>query len=247
MNNNITTGIETSSEIEKYASLLDSYGVAITILAIFIFIFMIVFVCLLRNNAKTTKQLMDQQQTLLDKIMDEDENTHPKKEKNLVELFVEINNSTKDILRKINEQIDASRLSIYVFHNGSYSSHGLPFFKVSCIAEIVKKNCGITNKVKDHTSLPLSMFNNCIEDLFNDGKVVILDVATTETTYPVLFNILKNQAKSACGVAVYDNDNNIVGVVIAEFKDKKDNLDSIINTLMEYAPFLQPVLAYSKK
>ena len=34
------------------------------------------------------------------------------------------------------DNIDADRLSVYVFHNGVYSSHGLPFFKASCISFI---------------------------------------------------------------------------------------------------------------
>ena len=246
-----TEVIEVSGDIEKYTTLLDTYGAAVVILAVFIFAFMVVFAFLLRNNSKTTKQIMDQQQILLNKIIENEKDGDDEddlKEKNLVELFVNIDNSTKDVLKKINHEIDASRLSIYVFHNGSYSSHGLPFFKVSCISEIIKKNCGIVTRIKEHTNLPLSMFNTSIEELFNNGKVVIEDVASIENEYPVLFNILNNSSiKSGCGIAIYDHDNNILGVIIAEFKEKKDNLDKEVNTLIEYCTFLEPILTYSKK
>lgn len=245
--------INVSSEIEKYTSLLDSYGAAVVILALFISIFTIVFLLLIRNNSKTTKQIMDQQQKLFDAILKKEQevtdlkedNDH--KEKNLVDLFVKIDDSIKDVLKKINQQIDASRLSVYVFHNGSYSSHGLPFFKVSCINEIIKKNCGVTSKIKAHTSLPLSMFNNCIKDLSNNGKVIITNVGTNEAEYPVIHSILDSSGiKSALGVAIYDHDNNILGVIIAEFRDKKDDLERECETLIEYTTFLEPILSYSK-
>ena len=50
---------------------------------------------------------------------------------------------------------------------------------------------------------------------------------------PVLIGMLKsNNIKSGIGVAIYDHDNNILGIVIAEFTDIKDSLDEIENTII---------------
>ena len=244
--------VDCSTEIEKYASLLDTYGVTVVILAVFIFIFMIIFMLLLRNNHRTTKQLMDQQQQLFDiitsKNKEEKENkeNHKKNERSLLKTFVKLDDSIKNVLKKINEEIGASRLSIYVFHNGSYTSHGIPFFKVSCISEIFKKGSGMSSKFNTHTNLPLTMFDQSVKTLFNEGKVLIDDISAIESEYPILFKMFSSSVKSACGVAIYDEDNNILGVIIAEFKSKNDNLTSISETLIGYTTFLEPILTQSK-
>lgn len=78
-----------------------------------------------------------------------DEKQANTKESNLVQVFLNINSSLKDALKDLSDDIGTSRISIYVFHNGVYSSHGLPFFKISCICEIVEKNCGVV-KILNH-------------------------------------------------------------------------------------------------
>ena len=55
-------------------------------------------------------------------ILNKDKVQIPVKEKNIIEVFVKIDDSIKNILRKISDNIDADRLSVYVFHNGLYSS-----------------------------------------------------------------------------------------------------------------------------
>ena len=67
-------------------------------------------------------------------------------------------------------------------------------------------------------------------------------------TSPVLCGMLKNNSvKSATGIAIYDHDNNIMGILIVEYSDKKDPilLDEATNTLVTKAPLLSPVLEYS--
>lgn len=243
--------VDTSTEIERYMALLDSYGTATVVLSVFIVVFLIIFMLLLKNNHNTTKQLMDQQQQLFDIItnkneeMDSAKKQHIRAEKNLVETFVKIDDSIKSVLKKINEEINASRLSIYVFHNGSYTSHGIPFFKVSCISEIIKKGTGLTSRTKAHNGLPLSMFNNSMKTLFNDGKFIIDNTSNIEQDYPVLHSILTSaNIECGCGVAIYDDENNILGVIIAEFKNKDDsnNIDKVVDVLIEHTTFLTPIL-----
>ena len=65
-------------------------------------------------------------------------------EKDLMTLFGNIHKRLIEDCREALEILNADRTAVYVFHNGVYSSHGLPFFKTSCICEIIKKNCGVS-------------------------------------------------------------------------------------------------------
>ena len=163
-----------ADEIEKYADMIKNYGPATIIIAVFIFVFLSILLVIVKNTLSVNKQNMKQQEELLEKMMEEKDNKDkvqiPVKEKNIIEVFVKIDDSIKNILRKISDNIDADRLSVYVFHNGVYSSHGLPFFKASCISEITK-GCEIAKKVNVHNNLPLSIFDDIIKALYKDGKL----------------------------------------------------------------------------
>ena len=244
----ITTTTDPVNEIEAYASFIDSYGVAAVILGFFIFVFLIVLSAIVYSNKKSTNQLLKQQQMLLDQLIKQkDSNGHVKKEKNIVKTFLKIDEGIHDILKAISDHLTADRVSVYVFHNGSYSSHGLPFFKVSCISEVIKKGSGVTLKSKAHTCLPLNMFNTSIQRLSDDGQLIIKNIEESESEYPVLFNMLKvAKIQSAVGVAIYDNDNNILGVLIAEFRrDNSENIEKATEELIAKTEYLSPILEYS--
>ena len=235
-----------TNEISDYTSLINTYGATAVVLAVFIAVFLFLLLYLIKSNKKTNDHIIKQQEELLNKIIEsEEENKNPKKEKNIVELFVKINDSIGNILENINDEIDANRLSIYVFHNGAYSSHGLPFFKTSCIGEVIKKNSGVSKEIKTHTSLPLGMFDNTIKTLYNTGKVCILN-SETETRFSALTNMMKNNnIKSGIGIAIYDIDNNIIGVIIAEFINPKESLDIVEKILIQQCQYLVPILEFS--
>lgn len=239
--------IITSDQISNYAELINKFGPITVTLALFIVLFLLLLSILIKGMQSTNKQIMKQQQDLLKKIMDN--NSKPiKKEKNIVEIFVKIDDSIKEILKKTNETINADRISVYVFHNGVYSSHGLPFFKTSCVSEIVEKNCGIPKKADVHINMPLSIFDSSIKTLYKDGRIVIENVKDIKSKYAVLYNMLTEvQVKSATGVAVYDKDNNILAVIIAEFIEEKstEEIELATNKLIEETSCLAPILEYS--
>ena len=234
-----TNIISESAEISSYSELIDTYGPITVILAVFIVVLLIAFSVIIKNMHNSNKQIMDQQKQLLDEFL--------KNEKNIVEMFIKIDDSIRSILKNIKNDIHSDRISVYVFHNGIYSSHGLPFFKTSCVSEVFGKNCGISKKVIEHSGLSLSLFHNSISHLYQHGSVVIPKVEDIKCTYPVIFSILdRENIKSGAGVAIYDSDNNILGVLIAEFvEDKSDQIENITKKLIKYTSSLSPILEYS--
>lgn len=269
MNNVTTTTIvenaqQYSGEVSEYSNLIHTYGASTVIIAVFIVVLLAMFAYILRTNQKTNNQLIKQQQKLVDTLLstknDEEENNNNKpvqhstivKEPDIVQVFLDINSSIKEILKDISDEINSSRIAVYVFHNGVYSSHGLPFFKTSCICEIIKKNCGVSKSINLHSGLPLQMFDNNISYIYKNGKMSIIDVDDEDNGLvhdaPVLVGMLKNNnIRSATGIAVYDHDNNILGILITEFVELQNEefLNNVENVLMEKALLLSPILEYS--
>lgn len=252
-----------SGEVSEYSNLIHTYGASTVIIAVFIVVLLAMFVYILRSNQKTNNQLIKQQQKLVDTLLEnkkdveenkDDSTQHPTviKEPDIVQVFLDINSSIKEILKDISDEINSSRTAVYVFHNGVYSSHGLPFFKTSCICEVIKKNCGVSKSINLHSGLPLQMFDNNISYIYKNGKMTIIDVDNEDNELvhdaPVLVGMLKNNnIKSATGIAVYDHDNNILGILLTEFVELQDRefLNRVENVLIEKAPLLSPILEYS--
>lgn len=247
------------NDVSEYTDLIHTYGASAVIIAVFLVVLLAVITFLLRSNQKTQNQLISQQQDLVNMLVDmakrdEKEDTKPKviKEPNLVEMFLNINGSIKDTLKDISDELESDRTSVYVFHNGIFSSHGLPFFKISCACEIVKKNSGVVKNLKNHSGLPLQMFDNTISNIYKNGSMTIKDADDEEdelvVNSPVLCGMFKNNnIKSATGIAIYDHDNNIMGILMVEYTEAKDPilLEKASKYLIEKAPLLSPVLEFS--
>lgn len=260
-----TTIVETaqqyySDEVSQYIDLIRTYGASTVIIAVFIVVLLAMFGYILRNNQKTNNQLIKQQQELVDMLLSKKEENEEievqrqtiVKEPDIVQVFLDINSSIKEILKDIFDDIDSQRIAIYVFHNGVYSSHGLPFFKTSCVCEFIKKNCGVTKSISSHTGLPLQMFDTGISYIYKNGKISIcnMDDESDEIVHdcPILAGMFRNNnIKSASAISIYDHDNNILGILMAEFTEIHDEefLENIENVLIEKAPLLSPILEYS--
>lgn len=256
-----TTKSDYVDNVSQYSDLIHTYGASAVIVAVFLIIVLSIIGYILHNNQKTNNQIIKQQQELVDMLLknkeekednSDDNQNKPNKETDLVKVFLSINSSLKDILKDLSDDIGSSRISIYVFHNGVYSSHGLPFFKTSCICEVVEKNCGVIKNIKSHTGLPLQLFDNSISYIYKNGKMSICDVEVDSDELvhdsPVLSGMLKNNnIRSASAIAVYDHDNNILGIILAEFTDKHELefLTNVENKLIDKAPTLSPILEYS--
>lgn len=232
-----------SSEILSYAEMIDKYGPITVIIGVFIVILLITFTIIIKMMHNSNKQIMDQQKVMLDKLLKNDKKT----EKNILEIFVKIDENVRSTLNDIKEELHTDRIAIYTFHNGVYSSHGLPFFKTSCVSEVVKKGSGITKKGQEHKDMNLCMFDDSIVTLYHNGCLIMEKVQNYKDEYPVLYNTFeKENIVSAVGVAIYDDDNNILGVLIAEFvTDKSHIIEKISMRLKQFAKSLSPILNYA--
>lgn len=240
--------ISNPDDIGKYSELIDKFGSATVILSVFIVVLLVALFIIMKSMITANKQIKDQQKTMLEIIIkNQEESKKPVKEKNIVGTFVKIDDSIKDVLRTISKSINADRLSVYVFHNGTHSSHGLPFFKTSCVSEIIKKNCGIGKRAFDHSHLALSLIDDSIKEVYKYGKLEVKNIKEIKNKFPVLHHMLEEvQIVSATGVAIYDQENMMLGIIVAEYiTDKSDDISDITTKLIDETKCLSPILEFS--
>lgn len=240
--------ISNPDDIEKYSILIDKFGSATVILSVFIIILLVTLFIILKTMITANKQIKDQQKTMLEIIIkNQEDSKKPIKEKNIVGTFVKIDDSIKDVLKNISKSINADRLSVYVFHNGTHSSHGLPFFKTSCVSEIIKKNCGIGKRAIDHSNLALTLLDDSIKEVYKYGKLEVKNIKEIKNKFPVLHHMLEEvQVITATGVAIYDQDNMMLGIIVAEYiTSNGDNISDITSKLIDETKCLSPILEFS--
>lgn len=142
--------------------------------------------------------------------------------KDIVGAYIDVSMTFKDASRRCLNEINASRIGIYVFHNGNTSICGLPFFKFSCIHEWTSNGLG-TVRGKYHTDIPLQYFNDFIEDLWSNGYYKTTDIEKSIAINPSLEEFVAySNVKALYIIGINDSNNKLVGFIIAEFDHDED-------------------------
>lgn len=255
------TDIDVSS-VENLANLIYKYGPVVVVLSIFLFLFLTVILFLLKSFLDTQSKTLESNKELMESILKNfevivknEENVKPYDEKDIVKIFVKLNKTFKLDCKKYCEKIKADRVGIYVFHNGTQSSHGLPFFKLSCISEWIKHGCGITTHLQDCSGIPLAMYDDIIERIYSYGFAIVDNYygnhpqLSTNSTYIQTnsFFLEKDRAETAIFCAIYDSYDNILAFVLAEYIDRVDAeiIDDNITELKEFCARIRPALEFS--
>ena len=161
-------------------------------------------------------------------------------------IFVKLREAIKESCVEAMNQIDASRIAIYLFHNGVRSTHGINFFKVSCICEKVAIGSGIRERMIEHNSIPINLFDEMVSKLMADNRYIIMNNEETQNTNSKIF-ISADKIHYTQLIALYDINNNILGFIAVEMSKpySKDGADKEQEILNELAKQLIPVLSYS--
>lgn len=183
-----------------------------------------------------------QQEKMLMNVMN-----HKHTNKNLANTFIKLRGALMHNCMETMQEISASRIAIYLFHNGTRSTHGLDFFKMSCICEEIKPGSGIREKLIEHSNIQINLFDNMIDKLITNGKYIIMNDEEQQLSGHRMF-LSSKAVRYTQLVAIFDSGNNILGFVCAEMtheynretviKEKQD-LDALIVQIV-------PVLSYSE-
>lgn len=202
-------------------------------------------------NDEFKKHIQEMNNEFFKEVMEyayKQEQKHENKcEKDLFNTFVKLRNSIKEYCMLTMESTGACRLAIYLFHNGSHSTHGINFFKMSCICEKVLIGSGIKEQSIEHSNIPINLFDNMIDNLINNGRYVVMNDDNTNNTNHRIF-ISGQRIKYSQAISIFDSNNNILGFVLAEMDhaydrekalEEKEKIDVLVDQLI-------PILSYSE-
>lgn len=245
---------QTIDNVIRLAEMMDKVGVAVVIVAAFLLLFLGIVLYVIRSNAESQRHVMAQQQQMLDILLKRSDDDVKEKEsqqpayneKEIVAIFCQLNKSLKAECKKFLDETECDRIGIYVFHNGITSSHGLPFFKVSCVCESIKRGSGIGSHIADSTNIPLSVFDDVIQILYSDG-IVLIQNDKENAMHSSSFYLEKDKAETAIFTAIYDSMDNVMGFTLGEYRRSLDqeDIDSDHNLYKELCGRLRPVLEFS--
>lgn len=242
---------QTVDQVVKLAETIDKVGIAAVVVAVFLLLFLGIILYLMRTFAATNQYMMNQQQQMLNNLMQKKEEEEKEKqpaynEKEIVAIFCQLNKSLKAECKKFLEETECDRIGIYVFHNGITSSHGLPFFKVSCVCESIKRGSGISSHIADSTNIPLSVFDDVIQILYTDG-VVIVQNDKEDGFKSSSFYLEKDKSDTGIFTAIYDSMDNVMGFTLGEYRRgiEQEEINSDHELYKELCGRLRPVLEFS--
>lgn len=190
---------------------------------------------------EVVKSLTVQQEKLLAKV------SAPHENRNLLNTFMKLRESLIGNCTKTMQSINASRIAIYLFHNGTRSTHGIDFFKMSCICEEIKPGSGIREKLIEHSSVQINLFDTMVDKLITNGRYLIMNDEEQQYSSHRMFLSTKAVAYAQL-VAIFDHSNNILGFVCAEMMHEYDRENAMKEKtdLEDLIVQIVPVLSYSE-
>lgn len=213
----------------------------------------------LKNNDSSSKKV-DEINTELHKIheminiLKNEKSNKQESNKDIVGAFIDTEMILKDYSKELYNNIKCNRIAIYVFHNGNKSTHGLPFFKMSCIHEYTKYGTNTTRGV-NHINMPLHLYD-FIENLWTQKvyKISNIEKYLEETNDSSLKDFIAfSSANAIYMIPIYANNETMAGFACIEFETAyafgtNDNHDTMIeNSIESFAQKVSPIISVKTK
>ena len=195
-----------------------------------------------RHNDTLTKQLIGQISECIASGVGSENS-----DKNLMDIFMKLSKSIKENCVDTMNKIGAVRIAIYLFHNGTHSTNGIDFLKMSCICEKVAIGSGIRERMLEINNIPINLFDEMIDHLITYNRYIIMNnEEIQESNHKIL--ISADKIHYAQLVTIYDINNNMLGFVAVEMdrpysKDDADKERELLDVLVKQ---LVPVLSFSE-
>ena len=218
-----------ANDIGSFAEIIEKYGAGVLAIAVLAVLFIFIIKYLVKSNEKLldtfTSELKKEikenvpvipepQRELFSKeelkefvieiVRDEVKMLTEEKSVSVLDNHIKISSNIKPCLERAKTDFNADRVAAYVFHNGMHSSHGLPFYKYTCLSEVIRRDRGITQVINEQKALPLTMIDDNIAIMLNrEGWFVICDADKESDKYPLVIGQMgRNLLKSAIGVSI---------------------------------------------
>ena len=242
-----SNNIDFNNELAGIAKLLHDYGSEIVITAVFILVFFIFCVVILKMMTKMLSELMEKNkidsaltQDIMKKVLDsyfqnktqeEEKDNKAKEDHKKATLVTNSSYATmamKDASRIVMGELHCDRIGVYVFHNGNHSQFGFPFVKMTCISEFNMRGLDTTLRGLNHNGLPLHAFSNIVDCLVHNGEFIvgnIYDNGIISADDQVLNFVSGSPIKAIFALSITDDNGSIAAFTIAEFREAQDFSD----------------------
>lgn len=249
-------------EVSTIAKLINDYGAEVVIIAVFLLILSAILYAFINMFSKLNQNTIDQNKQILTAIlkMVESQSTHSapvvvekpaeeKVDKAVVTKGVESNKIISEAAKLVIGELHCDRVAAYSFHNGNKTHYGYHFVKMSCIIEQVMPNSKVY-RGSLHKGMPISPFSTIIDSLIKNDEYMVGNIynhgIVTANQQIISFTESTN-IKALFAMSVKDDEGNIAGFVIAEFKDEKDFssrslYDKTRNSIRDFAATVRPII-----
>ena len=264
-----------ANDIGSFAEIIEKYGAGVLAIAVLAVLFIFIIKYLVKSNEKLldtfTSELKKEikenvpvipesqreifskeelKEFVIEIVRDEVKMLTEEKSVSVLDNHIKISSNIKPCLERAKTDFNADRVAAYVFHNGMHSSHGLPFYKYTCLSEVIRRDRGITQVINEQKALPLTMIDDNIAIMLNrEGWFVICDADRESDKYPLVIGQMgRNLLKSAIGVSIYSVDGDILGFVMVEFKKSKtkEELEGIVCRVKDRCDSLTTVFDFRR-
>lgn len=264
-----------ANDISTFAEIIEKYGAGVLAIAVLAVLFVFIIKYLVKSNEKlldtftsemkkeikenvpvipeSQKGLSSKEELkefIIEIVRDEIKILTEEKSISVLDNHIKISSNIKPCLERAKTDFNADRVAAYVFHNGTHSSHGLPFYKYTCLSEVIRREKGITQVINEQKSLPLTMIDDNIAITLNrEGWFVICDADKESDKYPLVIGQMgRNLLKSAIGVSIYSVDGDILGFVMVEFKKSKtkEELEGLVCRVKDRCDSLTTVFDFRR-
>lgn len=234
----------TVDQVGGVANILNEFGPVVTILAVFVVLFITILLVFMRNNKKLMDKVLESGssneetvQELIAKVIDiyseknkditktsveEVLNKEKASHKNIVDVYINANLAFKDASKIVMGKLKCTRVAIYLFHNGNSTPYGYPFAKMSCVHEYTNKGTCNTIRGQNHIDIPLYVFSSIIEGLSMNGEYYINDIfrmINDDDQSELIKFIQGDSIQSIFALAIKDNDDRVAAFTIVEYDD----------------------------
>jgi hypothetical protein len=141
------------------------------------------------QRQREEEQKFEQQTQMMRQLLENQDNlpvkVHTKEEE---EKVGKLNGFIREQIDQLREETAANRIGFYYFHNGGYSSNGVPFVKMSLYLESLDSVSAPVMTL--YQNMPQQLMPGVIHEIADDGKYYINDIEEIQNTDSSTYHLL---------------------------------------------------------
>lgn len=123
---------------------------------------------------------------------------------------------------RVKELLNADRVQVYEFHNGTHYANGRSALRTTCTYETCR--CGIKSCLNILSGVPLSVIPTFIKILLDNDELYVKDLEDIKQTMPSTYNFKKSMGiKSFYDVVIHNELGEPIGFVAVQFCGKENH------------------------